>query len=84
MSCSMEIVRRIFFILKNKNQYFIKLFASATRQFQMSILFKRLFDSYGKEIFVSEDIIYGMEYYVSTGENFINPLRAIECKLNIH
>jgi hypothetical protein len=50
----------------------------------MSTMFKRLFDTYGKEIFKSEDIIRGMEYYVSTRENFISPLRAIRCKLVQH
>ena len=45
-------------------------------------MFKRLFDIDGKEILKSEDILRGMEYYVSAGETFISPLRAINCKLN--
>ena len=46
----------------------------------MSTMFKRLFDIYGREIFESVDIRRGMEYYVSAGEDFINPLRAIACE----
>lgn len=49
----------------------------------MSTMFTRLFDTYGQEIFRSEDILRGMEYYVSTGEDFISPLRAIRCKLRL-
>ncbi|CAF3559666.1 unnamed protein product [Rotaria sp. Silwood1] len=54
------------------------IFTSATTKFQNPIRFRRLFDTNGHEIFRSEDIIRGMEYYVSTGENFISPLRAIQ------
>ncbi|CAF1521521.1 unnamed protein product, partial [Rotaria sordida] len=49
----------------------------ATAKFPMSPMFRRLFEINGREIFKSEDVIRGMEYCVSAGENFISPLRAI-------
>ena len=49
----------------------------------MSVRFRRLFDKHGVEIFKTEDIISGMEYYVSTGENFIDPYKEIACKLEL-
>ncbi|CAF1462774.1 unnamed protein product [Adineta ricciae] len=57
------------------------LFASATEKFRSMVMFKRLFDIDGNEILKSEDILRGMEYYVSVGETFISPLRAIDFHL---
>lgn len=39
---------------------------------------RRLFDCDGYEIFRSEEIQRGMEYYVSDGDDFISPLEAIK------
>ncbi|CAF1136197.1 unnamed protein product [Adineta ricciae] len=58
-----------------------QLFASATEKFRSMVMFKRLFDIDGNEILKSEDILRGMEYYVSVGETFISPLRAIDFHL---
>ena len=53
--------------------------ADATRKLQMIRPAQRLFDHKGNEIFRSEDIHRDMDYYVSEGEDFLNPLQMIKC-----
>ncbi|UJR19197.1 hypothetical protein I4U23_022327 [Adineta vaga] len=57
------------------------IFSEATRKLQLVRRARRLFDLEGHEIFRSEDIQRDMEYYVSCGENFINPLKAVKSEL---
>lgn len=46
----------------------------------MSLAARRLFDAYGREICRFEDIRTQEEYYVSSGENFKDPLEQLQSK----
>lgn len=77
-SCSMSIVSLSFANIRII--LFIQIFADATSKLRLIRPAKRLFDYDGYEIFQSEDIQRDMEYFVSSGEDFIDPLDAIEGK----
>jgi len=47
----------------------------------MAIMFTRLFNAQGEEILTDKQILYDQIYFVSVGENFIDPLIAIQCKI---
>ncbi|CAF1619115.1 unnamed protein product, partial [Didymodactylos carnosus] len=54
------------------------IFLYATEKLQMPLAARRLFDGNGREITHTEDIRPQTDYYVSSGENFKNPLTPIK------
>ncbi|CAF2477741.1 unnamed protein product [Rotaria sp. Silwood2] len=63
------------FTAPTKRRYIL---LEATRKLQLVQAARRLFDANGHEIFRSEDIKRSRVYYVSCGEDYINPWKALK------